>query len=174
MRPNLERTKAALDSARVIERVAMTDAAMELWVEVYPQLSRDVMGLLGALTARAEAQTIRISMIYALIDGADQIDRVHLEAGPGGLGVLRSLDALHLWRHDWRYRGRRHTCSDLINAGATGRTRTELHAMFGNHRGGGDIGRALALLVKQNRARSVTTPQPAGKRGRPTETWFAI
>ena len=112
-------------------------------------------------------------MIYALIDGKDQIDRVHLETG---LAVWAYCEAStrFIFGDMTGDTVADAILSDLINAGATGRTRTELHAMFGNHRGGGDIGRALALLVKQNRARSVTTPQPAGKRGRPTETWFAI
>ena len=50
----------------------------------------------------------------------------------------------------------------LRSAGATGKTRTELYALFGSNRRSGDIGRALELLVQQRRARSVTTPQPAG------------
>ena len=33
------------------------------------------LGLLGAVTSRAEAQVLRISMIYALLDGNGTIDR---------------------------------------------------------------------------------------------------
>ena len=43
--------------------------AKELWVDVYPQLSAERPGLLGAITARAEGQTIRLALIYALLDG---------------------------------------------------------------------------------------------------------
>ena len=123
------RTKDALDKARSFERVTMTEAAMELWVAVYPQLSREVPGLMGSLTARAEAQTVRIALIYALLDGADQIDRVHLEAG---LAVWAFCEA------STRYifgdvTG--DTVADAIlralrSAGAAGRTRTELHGLF--------------------------------------------
>jgi hypothetical protein len=40
----------------------------------------DGTGLVDALTARAEAQVLRLSLIYALLDGAQAADRAHLEA----------------------------------------------------------------------------------------------
>jgi uncharacterized protein DUF3987 len=166
------RTRNALETARNFERVNMTAAAMELWVAVYPQLSGEVLGLLGSLTARAEGQTIRLALIYALLDGADKIDRVHLEAA---LAVWAFSDAsTRLIFGDVTG----DTTADAIlrelrSAGATGRTRTELHGLFGNNRRGGDIGRALDLLRQRGKARSTSTP-PAGRRGRPIEIWFAI
>ena len=166
------RTKDALDKARSFERVTMTGAAMELWVAGYPQLSREVPGLMGSLTARAEAQTVRIALIYALLDGAGQIDRVHLEAG---LAVWAFCEA------STRYifgdvTG--DTVADAIlralrSAGAAGRTRTELYGLFQHNRRSSDIGQALELLMQRGKVRSVTAP-PQGRRGRPSETWYAI
>jgi hypothetical protein len=166
------RTRVAIETARNFDRVTMTAAAMELWVAVYPQLSCEVPGLLGSLTARAEGQTIRLALIYALLDGADEIDRVHLEAG---LAVWAFCDASTRFIFG-DVTG--DTMADAIlralrSAGATGKTRTELHALFGNNRRGGEIGQALELLMQRGKARSVSTP-PAGRRGRPIETWFAI
>ena len=37
-------------------------------------------GLTGALTARAEAHTMRLALIYALLDGASSIEVEHLQA----------------------------------------------------------------------------------------------
>jgi len=111
-------------------------------------------------------------LIYALLDGADKIDRVHLEAA---LAVWAFSDAsTRLIFGDVTG----DTTADAIlrelrSAGATGRTRTELHGLFGNNRRGGDIGRALDLLRQRGKARSTSTP-PAGRRGRPIEIWFAI
>ena len=46
-----------------------------------------VTGLVGTITARAEAQVLRLSMLYALLDGKSRVDLPHLEAverhGPG-------------------------------------------------------------------------------------------
>ena len=77
----IERTRAILDAARGVERVNLTDSAQQLWCEIYPVLSSGQPGLLGAITARAEAQTLRLALIYAMLDGADAIDHVHIRAG---------------------------------------------------------------------------------------------
>jgi hypothetical protein len=46
--------------------------------EIYEELSANHPGLLGALTARAEAQAVRLAMIYALWDSKSQIEMPHL------------------------------------------------------------------------------------------------
>jgi hypothetical protein len=53
------RTAAAIEAARGRGRVLMTADACEEWRRVYPALSAGRLGLLGALTARAEAQAVR-------------------------------------------------------------------------------------------------------------------
>ena len=45
-----------------------TEAARQLWAEIYPELSEGKSGLVGALTARSEAQVLRLSCIYALLE----------------------------------------------------------------------------------------------------------
>src|SRR5205823_1682544 len=46
----------AIEFARYATEVKRSDAARKLWTRVYPQLSEGKPGLLGAITARAEAQ----------------------------------------------------------------------------------------------------------------------
>ena len=54
------RTRTAIEAARAAEQVTMTPDAREAWRRVYPALSEGRRGLLGAITARGEAQTIRL------------------------------------------------------------------------------------------------------------------
>ena len=167
------RTRTAIETARNFDRVNMTSAAMELWVAVYPQLSGEVVGLLGSLTARAEGQTIRLSLIYALLDGIGGIDRAHLEAALAVWAFCNASARLIFGDVTGD------TIADAIlralrSAGATGKTRTEIYTLFNGNRRSGDIGRALELLMQRGKARTVTTPPPPGRRGRPTETWYAI
>jgi hypothetical protein len=63
-------TLEALIGARSVERLMMTEAANRYWREIYPTLSEGLPGLLGAITDRAEAQTIRLALLYALLDQA--------------------------------------------------------------------------------------------------------
>jgi hypothetical protein len=51
------------------------------WSNMYIEISkRSMEGVSGALTARAEAHSMRLALIYALLDGASSIRVEHLEA----------------------------------------------------------------------------------------------
>lgn len=63
------------------------EEARALWHEIYEDLSDGRPGLVGAVTSRAEAQTMRLALLYAVLDESPVIRRIHLEA------------ALALWRY---------------------------------------------------------------------------
>ena len=91
-----ERLKIAIDRAKNIGRVQMTPAARKLWENVYAALSEGQPGLVGAVTARAEAQTVRLALLYALLDSKDEIDELHSQRCAGTLGILRGIGCPHL------------------------------------------------------------------------------
>ena len=74
------RVQTSLKAARRIGSVKMTAETENAWRSNYNDLSKERAGLLGALTARAEAHVIRLALIYALIDGASEIALEHLWA----------------------------------------------------------------------------------------------
>ncbi|WP_423414874.1 DUF3987 domain-containing protein [Hyphomicrobium sp. B1] len=60
----------------------LTNSASDLWANVYLELqSVEHSGVLGACTSRGEAQTLRLALTFALIDGSDWIEERHIEAG---------------------------------------------------------------------------------------------
>jgi hypothetical protein len=67
--------------------VTMSTGTREQWAHVYPELSQEHSGLAGSIINRAEAQTMRLALIYALLDGRNVIQEKHLDA------------ALALWRY---------------------------------------------------------------------------
>lgn len=79
--------KDAIDNAKLTTRMTRTAGARELWHQVYPELSSAKPGVFGSLTSRAEAQVLRLSCLYALLDRSKEIDTPHVEA------------ALALWRY---------------------------------------------------------------------------
>ena len=83
--------KAVVSKAKTIGRVGMTEQAKAFWRELYETLSEGHDGLLGAVTARAEAQVIRLALIYALLDGGDAIDSRHLQAAAAVWGIRGDL-----------------------------------------------------------------------------------
>jgi hypothetical protein len=82
-----QRLTLAIDAARKISVMTRSEEARKLWHEVYPKLTGDRAGNFGAITSRAEAHVLRLSMIYALLDGSSQIELCHLKA------------ALECWRY---------------------------------------------------------------------------
>jgi hypothetical protein len=50
------------------------------WHEIYPKLSGESIGLTGSVCNRAEAQALRLSILYALSEGSSTIELKHLKA----------------------------------------------------------------------------------------------
>lgn len=69
-----------LDKARALGIMRRTPAAEARWADWYNALPDDPVGAYGAVTARADAQTLRLSVVYALTDAAPKIDLCHLDA----------------------------------------------------------------------------------------------
>jgi hypothetical protein len=162
-----ERFIGLIERGKSAGRVTMTDAAKATWSAVYSALSAGQSGLLGAVTARAEAQTIRLALIYALLDGAPEIDEPHLRA------------ALAVWQYCEASAARifgtalgdpiADEIEQALKRQTGGMSRTSIRDLFGRHQTTDRIGAALSLLLTKGRAKMGT----ASTGGRPVETWFA-
>src|SRR5262249_32262647 len=78
--PIVKRVQAADDFARGVEEIRRGDKARAIWREVYPDLSEGKPGLFGSITSRAEAQTMRLACVYALLDASSVVSAEHLLA----------------------------------------------------------------------------------------------
>ena len=163
------KTLAAIEAARAIGRVTMTPAAAQRWEEIYAELSKDEEGLIGAITARAEAQTVRLALLYALLDQAAQIDKVHLEAALATWSYCEASaryifgDALGDPVADSILRA-------LRAVGAPGMSCTDIYNLFGGHVPANRISTALTRLLTTHKARREVLLGA----GRPREMWFAV
>jgi hypothetical protein len=70
----------AVEFARKQKRIFMDRNARLMWERMYGELSEDIPGLVGAVTSRGEAQTIRLALIFAMLDLSDHIGTEHLKA----------------------------------------------------------------------------------------------
>jgi|SRR5579862_788011 len=165
--------RKSLERARSLDRIQRSPEASALWRDWYLQLDDDRPGMIGALLARAEAQVLRLSLLYALVDGDAVIDVPHL---------LAALDV-------WRYAEQSTLAifgdavgdpvADLIlrrlRERRDGLTRTDIREVVGHHEREVTIEAALSLLEGRNLARSERLPSGApGKRGRSIERWHAV
>jgi hypothetical protein len=141
--------------------------ASALWREVYPALSEGEPSMVGAILNRAEAQVLRLSTLYAVLDCAEEIRPPHLQA------------ALALWAYAEssarRIFGRRlgAPLADVILEALRARgplTGTEVSGLFGRHRSAEEIHQALELLLDFD----LVAHRAMATRGRAATIWEAV
>lgn len=164
--PLIERLRTAITFARGTGEMKRDPDARKMWSAVYPDLSEGKPGLFGAVTSRAEAQVLRLSMVYALLDCSAEIRCEHLQS------------ALAMW--NYAESSCRYIFGDALGdpvadeilralrAKPGGLTRSEIRDLFGRHRSEAEIGRALGTLLQYRLANF--RPEQTG--GRPVERWF--
>ena len=158
----------AIQFGSTVGEVTFAPDAMQAWVEVYKHLADAKPGLFGSMTARAEAQVVRLSSVYAVMNGSALIKPEHLMA------------ALALWEYcedSCRYIFG-NSLGDLIadrilealRTNQQGITRTDIRELFHGKQSAARVEQALALLVQYKLAKS----NKESTSGRPIEWWFAV
>jgi hypothetical protein len=155
-----------LPVARACGQLSLSPSARELWQQGYHELSADRPGMAGALLGRAEAQVMRLSGLYAVLDGHSMIDLLHLEA------------ALAVWRHA-------EASTSMIFGDSLGdpvadtilrtlrqngeQTDSQLSDVFGRHMSASKLDRAKGVLQSTGLAHCL----PIETGGRPRMVWRA-
>jgi hypothetical protein len=158
----------ALLFAQTCGELRRDDEAEELWAQVYPEISEGKPGLLGAITARAAPQILRISGLYAVLDCSSLIRVPHLKAA---LVCWRYAEASARWIFETGIGNKTadRILAALISAGATGLTKAQIvHDVFNRNVTKFTIDEALRLLHHLN----VGFRQMETTKGRPAERWF--
>ncbi len=163
------RLRDSVNAARTTDQMERDSTARAIWHKVYPDLSDGKPGLLGAVTSRAEAQVLRISCVYALLDCSAAVKAEHL------------LAALALWeycldsaRFIFGAALGDATADEILRAlrvRPEGMTRNDIRSHFTGNKSSAEIDRALGLLQEYGRARMLK--EQAGQ-GRPAERWYAV
>ncbi len=156
--------------ARTVSEIVRDEQATAIWKAVYADLSKDTPGVLGAMTARAEPQVMRLACIYALLDCSRIVRTEHLLAA---LAVWAYCERSARWIFGDRLGD---PVADEIlrdlRAAPAGRTRTEISGLFSNKREATRITHALEALEARGLAHCEHT-RPEGGVGRDVERWHA-
>jgi hypothetical protein len=149
-------------------RMHFTPAARDAWMAAYPELSEGHKGMFGAVTARAEAQTLRLSLLYALMDKAASIDLPHLLAA---LAVWERCEASarYVFGGSLGDRLADAIAPALRSAPHRRLSRTQISELFSKNEPASKISAALHLLESRGIAVRHKTEGP----GRPAEIWTA-
>jgi len=162
------RLARTLATARHAGQIRLSASARHAWRDAYQQLAQPQAGIAGAISARAEAHTIRLALIYTLLDNNQQIQPAHLDA------------ALALWDYSKRSAtwALERTTSDplaqqihaaLQHALPDGLTRTQLRDLLNRNPTTTQLDQALAALAHDAKI----TSQRVLTAGRPAQLWSA-
>lgn len=75
-----ERLADAVRRASCEGEIKLSIDARAYWAVKYHEVSNDESGVLGSVTARAEAHVMRLSLLFCLLDCCLEIERKHIEA----------------------------------------------------------------------------------------------
>jgi len=148
-------------------RLSRDEEARALWHKGYPELSQVRPGLYGAATSRAEAQVLRLSALYSVLDCSPIIGLPHLQAALAVWNYCAESAALFFGTSTGDPIADR--IREAIDASFTGLSRNQMSALFHGHVSSERIEAALQQLLALGAIGQ--TSQPSG--GRPTTLWSA-
>ncbi len=140
------RLSSAVRFASKAEVMSRSEKARGLWKEIYPALSEGKPGMLGAVTARAEAQVMRLSCLFALLDEVRIVDEPHLKAALK-LWDFAFQSAEHIWGKSLGDDVADRIYFELTNRYPKGMSLSEISALFYNHKGKERINTSLQSLL---------------------------
>jgi hypothetical protein len=165
---HISRLTEVIEWARFQKEIKRDPGFSADWSQAYKTLSGGVSGLLGAITSRADAISLRLALAYALLDQSLVIRREHLCA------------ALAIW--DYCETSARHIFGDsvgdpvadrileAVRESEDGMSRTEITKLFDGHLRVERMELALRTLSKNG----VMEKSKVQTEGRPIEIWKAV
>lgn len=166
--PITRKLAGILEYANQNVRMTWGEDARALWCEAYEVLTEDRAGMFGAITARAEAQALRLAMLYALADYSHEIRRAHVESA---LAVWEYAEASALYVF-----GEATGDPDadkvlaILKDAEDGMTRTEVSELFGRNKSRQELDRIREALIKAEKLRVSLKTEGGSKK--PVERWF--
>jgi hypothetical protein len=160
----VEELRKVVQEARGVKQMQRDAEAKAIWHAVYEPLSEGKGGLPGALAARGEAQVLRLSMIYALLDGSAIIRAPHLFAA---LAVWEYVEESIAYVFD-SATGHRDadTLLEALQGAQEGKmTKTEIISeVFHNHIRAHDLNQAIRVLADAGIVTRKVGPPNGGRR----------
>jgi hypothetical protein len=144
-------------------RFEWTRAEFEQWA-----LSHDTHGLIGTITARADAQTRRLALLYALMDESPVIREEHLRAACALWGYAEESVRYIFGSFTGNDRGDRILEILTINKGRM--STTDISNALGRNVSSADLNQTLQALQSDG---LIGSEKEKGERGAPKTWWFA-
>ncbi len=138
-----------IEFAQTVGQIQFSDEAKELWASSYEHLETSRFGFVAKVTQRASPYVLRLSCVFALLDGHNEIKREHLEAG---LAVWQYCEDSAKYIFGERLGDKNaDQLLDALRKAKNGLTRSEIYTdVFQKNLPAKEIRNALQVLVDSN------------------------
>jgi hypothetical protein len=123
--------RTALQISRTRSEIKRSPEARDYWRAIYPELTKELHGRWGEVTSRGEAQVVRLSLLFSLLERCQQIEVAHLKAAEALWSYCRDSARWAFMESIYSSNAQK-----LLNAleHSDGLTRTQITAnIFSNH-----------------------------------------
>lgn len=163
-----ERLIKNVEANRDKGEVGFDQDAAKIWEQIYLRVSVDGDGKYDVITARAEAQIIRLALVYAMLDGTDLIGKDHLAAALSAwqycVDSARFIFGAEADANDDKPLAER-----VLHALGEGEKSTkDLHKALSGHASGSKLRSSLQYLEVRN---AIVRTEIAETGGRPKTIW---
>jgi hypothetical protein len=142
--------------------IRFDETARLQWPAAYETLTEEHPGLVGAMTARSAAQTIRVALIFALLDQQHLIGSAHLAAA---IEIIRySNESVRIIFGDATGNSIADAILSALRASPSGLSRTDInHDLFGRNVPAERIAQAIGDLLTAGRIRKERRDTTGGR-----------
>lgn len=165
------KVRSALECARRVGIMRRSPDAEALWESIYMAIDDELDGMVGALTARAEAQMLRLSVAYALTDGSPVIELEHLLAAQAVWSYSEATIA-HVYGDTVGDEVADRLLAALREAGDEGLDRQAQRDVFARNVPAARLAQAREVLERKGLV--VTLTEPSTNAGRPRTVTYAV
>ena len=172
LEPIRDHIREVVEFSKTVGLIERNTDARQLWHQVYSGLTGDRFGLFGSMTARAEAQVLRLSVLYAMLDMSKAVKVEHLKAA---LAVWDYCErsAKYIFGNALGNRTADILLAELRQVPDVGLSRSEMiQKVFHKNKLAKDIDDALQLLQALGKAQR--RDDPPNEAGRTTERWWPV
>ncbi len=141
--------QSALTASQNIDRVRFDADSYRVWESAYDVLTEDADGIFGSMTARAEAQVVRLATLYSLLDSSDTIRLPHLRAAQEVWAYCE--DSVRCIFGDNLGDETADAILRMLRNAPDGMTQTAINRAFHSHKSSAELERAFALLQKRHK-----------------------
>lgn len=162
--PLVKKIKEVVEFSRSVGEMERDEEARRIWHGVYGTLSNGTGGIIGMATNRAEAQVMRMSSLYALLDCSQVVKVEHLKASLALWDYCYKSARYIFGNQSIKYDKNGNRILEALQDAPEGLTRTQVNRLFGSNLKTNQLDHIVNGLISNGYVQVIKEKNPGSKR----------